>query len=345
MNKSASFSSNRKSKPAHLASFIKTNPLPLFGEAPNLSYDETQVLDTIERVSRSVVNISTVKMVHNLFYQAIPVSGMGSGTIIGSDCLILTNNHVVGGAEKINVTLHSNEVVEGSIVGASITQDLAVIKIPNKDLPTAEMGDSEKLRVGQRVYVIGNPFGLAGGPSVTSGVISAINRTIESKRGLIEGLVQTDAAINPGNSGGPLVDIYGRVVAISTAIIPFAQGIGFAIPINSAKSMTAEILAKGTLQKPWFGIVGLTMTLQIARYYGLSIDRGVLVTKVVPSSPAQLAGLLEGDVILQFGNASVMAIDELIAEVQKHHTGDTVRVFAVRNSSETFFDVTLSGAP
>jgi S1-C subfamily serine protease len=270
---------------------------------------------------------------------------MGSGTIIGGDGLILTNNHVVGGAEKINITLHSNEVVEGAIGGVSATQDLAVIKIPNKDLPTVEMGNSDELRVGQRVYAIGNPFGLAGGPSVTSGVVSAINRTIESKRGLIEGLVQTDAAINPGNSGGPLVDIHGRVVAISTAIIPFAQGIGFAIPINSAKSMTAEILAKGTLQKPWFGIVGLTLNLQFARYYGLPIDRGILVTKVVPGSPAHVAGLLEGDIILQFDNASVMAIDGLVAEVQKHHVGDSVRVFAVRSGHEQFFDLTLSGAP
>ncbi len=128
---------------------------------------------------------------------------MGSGTIIDDSGLILTNNHVVGGAEKINVTLWNNQVVEGTIDGSSAMQDIAVIKINAKDLQSAQMGDSDKLRVGQRVYAIGNPFGLAGGPSVTSGVVSAINRTIESDRGLIENLVQTDASINPGNSGGP----------------------------------------------------------------------------------------------------------------------------------------------
>lgn len=310
-----------------------------------MSYDENQVLDTIERVSKSVVNISTVKLIHNIFYQAVPVSGMGSGTIISPDGLILTNNHVVGGTEKINVTLHSNEVVEGCIVGASAIQDLAVVKIPNRDLPAAEMGDSDKLRVGQRVYAIGNPFGLAGGPSVTSGVISAINRTIESDRGLIEGLVQTDASINPGNSGGPLLDLNGRVVAISTAIIPFAQGIGFAIPVNSAKSITTEIATKGSLQKPWLGIVGLTLTLQVARYYGLPIDRGVLVTKTVEGSPAEAAGLAEGDIIVQFGNVSVLAIEDLVDQVQKHKVGEQVRLFAVRNGREHFFDLILRGTP
>ena len=145
-----------------------------------MSYDENTVLDIIEKASKSVVNISTVKLIHNIFYQAVPVGGMGSGTIINNDGLILTNNHVVAGAEKINVTLYNNQVVEGTVAGSSATQDIAVIKVQAKDLQSAQMGDSDKLRVGQRVYAIGNPFGLAGGPSVTSGVVSAINRTIES---------------------------------------------------------------------------------------------------------------------------------------------------------------------
>ena len=191
-----------------------------------MSYDENAFLDTIEKVTKSVVNISTIKLVHNVFYQAVPVGGMGSGTIIDSKGLILTNNHVVGGAQKINVTLGSNEVLEGTIVGSCAIHDIAVVKIngDKRNLQAAELGDSDKIRVGQRVYAIGNPFGLAGGPSVTSGVISAINRTIESDRGLIENLVQTDASINPGNSGGPLVDVTGKVIAINTAIIPLRAG-------------------------------------------------------------------------------------------------------------------------
>ena len=260
------------------------------------SYDEKSVLDIIEKVSKSVVNISTIKLVHNMFYQAVPVAGMGSGTIIDAKGLILTNNHVVGGAEKIGVTLWNNEVLEGTIVGSCAVHDIAVVKVKGKNFQAAELGDSDKLRVGQRVYAIGNPFGLAGGPSVTSGVISAINRTIESQRGLIENLVQTDAAINPGNSGGPLVDLEGKVIAISTAIIPFAQGIGFAIPINSAKTCTNGMVTEGIAKRPWLGVIGLSITGEIARYYGLPVDRGVLVTKVAEGSPAEDAEMADGDI-------------------------------------------------
>src|SRR3972149_686235 len=167
------------------------------------NYDENKVLDIIEKATKSVVNISTVKLVHNTFYQAVPVAGMGSGTIIDSSGLILPNNHVVGGAEKINVTLWNNQVLNGSVVGSCAVHDIAVMRVSGKDLQAAELGDSDILRVGQRVYAIGNPFGLAGGPSVTSGVVSAVNRTIESERGLIGNLFQADAYMNPGNSGGP----------------------------------------------------------------------------------------------------------------------------------------------
>ncbi|MGE5533789.1 MAG: S1C family serine protease, partial [Bacillota bacterium] len=251
-----------------------------------MSYDENAVLDIIEKISKSVVNISTIKLVHNIFYQAVPVGGMGSGTIIDSDGLILTNNHVVGGAEKINVTLWNNQVLEGTIEGSCAIHDIAVVKVEAKDLQSAQLGNSDKLRVGQKVYAIGNPFGLAGGPSVTSGVVSALNRTIESDRGLIENLVQTDASINLGNSGGPLVDLLGNVVAINTAIIPYAQGIGFAIPVNSAKSCANDILTEGATKKPWIGIVGLSITIEIARYYNLPVSRGILITKVADGSPA-----------------------------------------------------------
>lgn len=313
-----------------------------------MSYDENAVLDIIEKVSKSVVNISTVKLVHNIFYQAVPVSGMGSGTIIeanDSNGLILTNNHVVGGAEKITVTLWNNQVVEGTIVGSCAIHDLAVVKITAKNLQAAQLGDSDRLRMGQRVYAIGNPFGLAGGPSVTSGVISAINRTIEADRGLIENLVQTDASINPGNSGGPLVDITGKVIAINTAIIPYAQGIGFAIPINSAKVCTEDTLAVGAVKRPWLGIVGLTITPQIGHYYGLPVDEGVLVTKVAEGSPAEATGIANGDIITEVDDVQIHSIEELVGEIHKRKVGDGVRIFALRNGREHFFELKLSEAP
>lgn len=310
------------------------------------SYDEKNVLDIIEKVSKSVVNISTIKLIRNMFFQAVPVAGMGSGTIIDADKgLILTNNHVVGGAEKINVTLWNNQVLEGTIAGSCAVHDIAVVKVKSKNLQAAALGDSDKLRVGQRVYAIGNPFGLAGGPTVTSGVISALNRTIESQRGLIENLVQTDAAINPGNSGGPLVDLEGKVVAINTAIIPFAQGIGFAIPINSAKTCTNGIVTEGIARRPWLGIIGLSITEEIAHYYGLPVNRGVLVTKVAEGSPAEEAGMTGEDIILEIDNAETRRIEDLVKEIHKRKVGDTVRIFALRNGREHFFELKLSEAP
>lgn len=308
-------------------------------------YDENHVLDIIEKVTKSVVNISTVKLVHNIFYQAVPVAGMGSGTIIDNSGLILTNNHVVGGAERINVTLWNNQVLQGTIGGVCAVHDIAVIRVRGNDFQAAELGDSDRIRVGQRVYAIGNPFGLAGGPSVTSGVISAINRTIESDRGLIENLVQTDASINPGNSGGPLLDLEGRVIGINTAIIPFAQGIGFAIPINSAKTCTTDMVTAGVSQRPWLGVVGLTITRETARYYGLPVDNGVLVSKVAEGSPADDAGMTDGDIILEIDNVQVRRIEDLVDEIHKRKVGDSIRIFAVRDGKEHFFETQLSETP
>lgn len=310
-----------------------------------MSYDENTILDTIATVIKSTVNISTLKLVHNIFYQAVPVGGMGSGTIIDSEGLILTNNHVVGGAQKINVTLGNDEVLEGTIVGSCAIHDIAVVKVKGKNLQAAELGDSDKVRVGQRVYAIGNPFGLTGGPSVTSGVISAINRTIESERGLIENLVQTDASINPGNSGGPLVDVTGKVIAINTAIIPFAQGIGFAIPINSAKTCSDELITEGATKRPWLGIIGLTLTREIARYYRLPVNRGVLVTRIAEGSPAEKAEMAEGDIILELSKVETDKIEDLVNEIQRRKIDDVVRVLALRNGRELFFDLKLSESP
>ena len=306
---------------------------------------EKQILDTLEKASKSVVNISTIKLVHNMFYQAVPVSGMGSGTIIDEEGLVLTNNHVVGGAEKISVTLWNNIVLEGKIVGLCAVHDIAVVKVEGKNFQSSKLGDSDNLRVGQSVYAIGNPFGLAGGPSITSGVISALHRTIESNRGLIENLVQTDASINLGNSGGPLVDTEGNVVAINTAIIPFAQGIGFAIPINSAKSCTSDMLAGGVSRRPWLGVIGLTITKEVASYYGLPVDHGVLVTKVTNDSPAEHAGMNEGDIILEINDVETPRIEDLVKEIHKKKPRDTVKVYAIRNKKEHFFELRLSTTP
>ena len=309
------------------------------------SFDEKSVLDILEKVSKGVVNISTVKLVHHMFYQAVPVKGMGSGTVIDPKGYVLTNNHVIGGAEKIAVTLWNGEVLHGKLVGSCAVHDTAIIKVERKDLASAELGDSDRLRVGQRVYAIGNPFGLAGGPTVTSGVVSAVNRTIESQRGLLENLVQTDAAINPGNSGGPLVDLDGKVVAISTAIIPYAQGIGFAIPINSAKRCTGEMVRTGISSRPWLGIVGLSITEELARYYNLPLKQGVLVTKAAEDSPAEHSGIVSGDIITRLDSGAIYSIEDLLSEIHNRKAGDSVRISIFRNGREQTLEAILREIP
>ena len=307
--------------------------------------DEEKVLDILEKVSKSVVNISTIRLIQNIFYQVFPVKGMGSGTIIDSEGHILTNNHVVRGAERIAVTLWNGEVLHGRILGTCRIHDIAVIKVDRKNLFYAEFGDSDKLRIGQRVYAIGNPFGLAGGSTITSGVISALNRTIESKNELLENLVQTDAAINPGNSGGPLIDVNGKVVAINTAIIPFAHGIGFAIPINSAKKCAAEIISDGRHVPPWLGIIGLSLTKEISRYYGISVTEGVLVTRVVEGSPAHKAGIVAGDIILAIDGVPTPRIEKLLSEIHEKKAGEEADLTVYREGFKRSVKVVLAKAP
>jgi S1-C subfamily serine protease len=252
---------------------------------------------------------------------------------------------VIEGAQKIDATLASGKVLHGKIVGACVSDDVALIKVDGKDLPSAELGNSDELRVGQTVFAIGNPFGLAGGPSVTKGVISAVKRSIRSERGLIENLVQTDASINPGNSGGPLVDVHGRVVAISTAIVPFAQGIGFAIPVNSAKRCATEIMTHGHTLRPWLGVSGLTITREVASYYNLPVDKGVLIAEVMPNSPAEEAEIRRGDIIIGFGDKATNSIEDMVKEIQKRKIGEKARVLLLRGDEKWIADVTLDKTP
>jgi S1-C subfamily serine protease len=219
------------------------------------------------------------------------------------------------------------------MVGSDPANDLAVAKIDASKLPVAELGNSDDLKVGQTVIAIGNPFGLAGGPSVTVGVVSALNRHILAER-VYENLIQTDASINPGNSGGPLLDLTGRVVGINTANIPGAQGIGFAIPINTAKAVLEDIVRYGRVTRPWVGIIGLDVSSELARRFRLAQDSGVLVMRIIPDSPAERAGVESGDVIVAVGDKEVESMAGLQAEIKKHNAGDIVSVLLARGSEE-----------
>ena len=307
--------------------------------------EEESIVEVIDKVTKSVVNINTLRVFHDVFYRVVPVEGIGSGLILDETGYILTNNHVIEKAERIVATLTDERVLEGKLAGTCKSTDVAVIKVDANNLTAAELGDSDNLRVGQRVFAIGNPFGLAGGPTVTSGVISALKRTIDSRRGVFKNLVQTDAAINPGNSGGPLIDTEGRIIAISTAIIPYAQGIGFAIPINAAKQCSSEIILYGAVRRPWLGITGLNITEKVADYYELPVNKGVLAVNIAPDSPADKAGIKRGDIILEFDNKRVDRVEELQSILLERKPGDKAGLTILRGLKKGLLEVILERVP
>jgi len=247
------------------------------------------IVNAVEKVSKSVVNIASVRTVHD---QLFPVEGVGSGVIIDERCHVLTNNHVVDEASRLKITLTDGRIFTGKVVGTDETTDLAVIKLDSTEtLPFAALGNSDDLKIGQIVIAIGNPFGLSGGPTVTAGIVSSLNRKIQFEKGVLE-LIQTDAAINPGNSGGPLINTKGEVIAINTAKMPYAHGIGFAVPINIAKTVMTELIQNGrVINRPWIGISYVRITRQLAQYYRLPTTEGVLIVQVESQSPADDAGL------------------------------------------------------
>src|SRR3989304_8423855 len=208
----------------------------------------------VEKVIPSVVNISEVKLMKDAYLHVHPVPGVGSGFIINEDGFILTNAHVVLGSQEIKVALEDGRIFPGEVRGLDTMKDLAVIRIKASGLPVPEMAKNENLKIGQMAIAIGSPLGLVGGPTVTAGVVSALNRSIQTEATFMEGLIQTDAAINPGNSGGPLINSSGIIVGINSAIIPFAHGIGFAIPIQSAMWAAEQLMEHGEIVRPWIGV-------------------------------------------------------------------------------------------
>jgi serine protease Do len=280
--------------------------------------------------------------------------GLGSGFIMDPEGYILTNQHVVDQADKITVTLPDGREFKAELKGQDARSDLAVIKINAKDLPVLKMGDSDSLRIGQWVVAIGNPFGFAlqnPEPTVTSGVISALHRGLGRTMGREKNyndLIQTDAAINPGNSGGPLVNLRGEVVGINVAIFSTSggnQGIGFAIPVNSAKRVVSRLIQGKTIQYGWLGITVQDLTQDLAKYFGLSEKSGCLVIGVLADGPADKAGLKEGDVIRRFGDTAVNSVRELLAAVGSTEVGKKLKVAILRDKKESAVEVTIGSRP
>src|SRR5919205_2669932 len=267
-------------------------------------------------------------MVRDQLFRVFPIEGVGSGVIIDDDEHILTNNHVVDGAHRLRITLTDGRVLNGKVIGNDEITDLAVVKVDcssdNNNFPYAQLGNSDNLKIGQIVIAIGNPFGLTGGPTVTAGIVSSLNRKIQFDKGVLE-LIQTDAAINPGNSGGPLADTNGEVIAINTAKMPYAHGIGFAVPINIAKSVINELIQNGrVINRPWIGISYVKITRQLSQYYRLPTTEGVLIANVEPHSPAGYAGLRKGDIIEAVDGKRIDDTVEISLNLRKKNISDKI---------------------
>jgi serine protease Do len=299
---------------------------------------EESIVNAVEKVSKSVVNIASVRMMQDQLFRVFPVQGVGSGIIIDNGGHILTNNHVIDGTDRLRVTLDNSKQVNAKVVGTDEETDLAVVRakpleIYNNDevkFQPANLGNSEELKVGQIVMALGNPFGLTGGPTVTAGIISSLNRNVQFENGILE-LVQTDAAINPGNSGGPLINTKGEVVAINTAKIPYGQGIGFAVPINTVKSILTDLVENGHVSRPWLGISTIKLNPRIASFYRLPIVHGALIVNVEPYSPADNAGLRRGDIIEEIDGNKIEDPSQISSYIRKKKTvNDKVTVIVNR---------------
>lgn len=313
----------------------------------------TSITEIARAVSPSIVNIDirTAPQSSPLFDMGAQ-EGTGSGVIYTKDGYIITNNHVVEGAQDITVTLASGEELKGKNVGADPENDIAVVKIDKTELPVLTLGDSDKLVVGQLCAAFGSPFGFE--QTVTSGIVSALNRSISagSQSGgqttVLTNLIQTDAAINPGNSGGALTDGRGRLIGINAVIATASggsEGVGFAIPINTASKVADDIISGKPISHPYIGVLGQTVSESIAEQYNLPVSKGAYVTRIVPQGPADKAGIKVGDIIVAIDGKPVKSMDEVVAEVRSRSVGDTVEITYYSGGDRKNADVTLEERP
>jgi len=331
----------------------------------SVTEDEKNNIAVYEKVADGVVNVTSTAIQMDFFFNAFPTQGSGSGSIIDAKGHILTNHHVVANAQKLEVTLADGSKWPAKLIGSDPDSDLAVIKIdaPKEKLKVILMGDSKNLRIGQKVLAIGNPFGLE--RTLTTGIISSLGRTIRSEVGtLMEDIIQTDAAINPGNSGGPLLNSGGEIIGINSAIISpsgGSVGIGFAIPVNTARRVVPELISKGYVSYPWIGATVQTLIPEIAKFLKLNkVERGAMIAEVVKGGPADKAGLRGGNQRVQVGNMIVIVggdivvkadqhdvktNDELIRYIREKKPGDTILLKVFRKGKFEEVKVTLGEKP
>ena len=306
----------------------------------------TPVVLVAKSVGPAVVGITNKAVARDLFNRPVETEGVGSGVIFRKDGYIVTNNHVIAGAKELIVSLSDGNSLTGELVGADEMTDIAVVKVNSKDLPVAKFGNSDDVMVGEPAIAIGNPMGLEFQGSVTVGVISALNRTLELNDRRVK-LLQTDAAISPGNSGGALVNADGEIIGINSAKLATngVEGMGFAIPINTVQSVIDELMEKGYVARPYLGVTIFDKQ-TAARYgYSLSIDRGVYVFQVEIGGPADKAGLQRGDIILAIDGKEVNSVVEVRNDIAARKVGDKIKIKYDRDGKENTIEAALQEIP
>ena len=339
---------------------------PYSSSISTAGFPNETIADIVEKVGGAVVNIDVVKMQHQQVFnpfkdfekhfgfqidprardlfedRVIPVKGAGSGFIIDNKGHVLTNAHVIKGADKIKVTLRDGRSLDAKIIGLDSNIDLAVLKLDRPSgLPSMRLGDSSKLRPGQWIIAIGNPYGFSN--TVTAGIVSATGRALDGigKKNLI----QTDAAINPGNSGGPLINIQGEVVGVNVAVAAGAQGIGFAIPVNAAKEVLDELITRGKVVRPWIGIYMRDVDQQVADYMNLPVAEGVIVMQVVKDSPSDKAGLKQYDVVRTVNGSKLKSASELSDLIKNQKPGSRLALSVYSDGKMKNLSITVGEMP
>lgn len=333
-------------EPGIIQSILDEGDSRVVSSTPVSPADDGQLLDAYsqavvsaaDQASHAVVNIEVRKQVRG---RGEVRAGSGSGFIISHDGLVLTNSHVVHGADKIEVTLDDGRRPDAHLVGEDPETDLAVLRIYAPNLTAAKLGESKSLRVGQLAIAIGNPYGFQ--YTVTAGVVSALGRSLRANSGrLMDDIIQTDAALNPGNSGGPLVNSRGEVIGVNSAVILPAQGICFAIAIDTAKYVAGWLIKDGKIRRSYIGVGGQNVKLhrRVIRYHALPVETGLLVASIEPQSPAERAGLQVGDVIVEFAGQPVATIDALHKLLTESRIGNKTPMTAIRHTEKRVLEIT-----
>lgn len=301
----------------------------------------TMIIDAVDKTKNAVVKIDVFKTMQGKLRPA----GSGSGFIFSSDGLIFTNCHVVDGAEKIMVSLLNENEIEATLVGKDPDTDLAILKIYAQGYSFARLGDASQLQIGQFVIAIGNPYGYQ--HTVTTGVISALGRTLQTQSGrLVDNVIQSDAALNPGNSGGPMINTDGEVIGVNTAVIQGAQGLSFSVDINTAKEIAQQLIRDGKVFKAYLGLMlqEVPINPKVRTHYNLGNKQGLFVTRIEPNSPASRSQLQEGDIIISFNGKAVNSTHALFRELTSRDIVKLVDVSVLRHNTElVHFSVAPAG--